>query len=82
MFGMLGVFAEFERAMIQARVNAGLARARAAGKRLGRPPVPLEVLDVIRERLAAGEGILKVGRSLGVGTSVVQRIKIEMTALA
>ena len=36
MFGMLGVFAEFERAMIQSRVAAGLARARAAGVRLGR----------------------------------------------
>ncbi len=39
MFGMLGVFAEFERSMIQERVRAGLARARAKGKRLGRPPV-------------------------------------------
>ena len=36
MFQMLGVFAEFERAMIQERVKAGLARARAAGKTLGR----------------------------------------------
>ena len=35
LFGMLGVFAEFERAMIQARVNAGLHRARARGKKLG-----------------------------------------------
>jgi DNA invertase Pin-like site-specific DNA recombinase len=37
MFQMLGVFAEFERAMIQERVRAGLARARADGKTLGRP---------------------------------------------
>src|SRR5262245_41506578 len=43
MFQMLGVFAEFERAMIVSRVNAGLKRARANGKILGRPrsiPVP------------------------------------------
>jgi hypothetical protein len=39
MFQMLGVFAEFERAMIQERVRAGLARARE-GKRLGRPGAP------------------------------------------
>ena len=39
MFQMLGVFAEFERAMIQERVRTGLARARAQGKRLGRPKV-------------------------------------------
>src|SRR5271168_1932755 len=38
MFGMLGVFAEFERSMVQARVKAGLERARASGVRLGRRP--------------------------------------------
>jgi DNA invertase Pin-like site-specific DNA recombinase len=37
MFQMMGVFAEFERAMIQERVRAGLARAKAEGKQLGRP---------------------------------------------
>ena len=37
MFQMLGVFAEFERSMIVARVHAGLKRARKEGKRLGRP---------------------------------------------
>jgi len=40
MFQMMGVFAEFERAMIAERVRAGLARARGEGKRLGRPPTP------------------------------------------
>ena len=40
MFQMMGVFAEFERAMIVERVKSGLARARAAGKRLGRPTIP------------------------------------------
>jgi DNA invertase Pin-like site-specific DNA recombinase len=39
MFQMMGVFAEFERAMIQERVRSGLARARGEGKRLGRPPM-------------------------------------------
>jgi hypothetical protein len=38
MFQMMGVFAEFERSMIQERVRAGLARARSEGK-LGRPPI-------------------------------------------
>ena len=37
LFGMLGVFSEFERAMIRDRVLAGLDRARSSGKRLGRP---------------------------------------------
>src|SRR5437588_8706232 len=37
MFQMLGVFAEFEHSIIQERVRAGLARAKAAGTKLGRP---------------------------------------------
>src|SRR5436190_21640285 len=39
MYQMMGVFAEFERAMIQERVRAGLARAKNEGKRLGRPRI-------------------------------------------
>jgi hypothetical protein len=39
MFQMMGVFAEFERAMIAERVRVGLARARDEGKRFGRPPL-------------------------------------------
>ncbi len=34
---MLGVFAEFERAIIQERIHAGIARARATGTKSGRP---------------------------------------------
>jgi DNA invertase Pin-like site-specific DNA recombinase len=43
MFGMMGVFAEFERSIIQERVRAGLLRAKREGKRLGRPPIADEV---------------------------------------
>src|SRR6266568_5992114 len=39
LFQMMGVFAEFERSIIQDRIHAGLARARAQGKRLGRPSI-------------------------------------------
>jgi DNA invertase Pin-like site-specific DNA recombinase len=42
MFGMMGVSAEFERAMIQGRVRAGLRRARDEGKQLGRPKIDAE----------------------------------------
>src|SRR4051812_39215335 len=37
LFQVTGAFGEFERSMIRERVNAGLARAKAAGKKLGRP---------------------------------------------
>ena len=74
MFQMCGVFAEFERGMIRARVNAGLARAKERGVKLGRRPVRASVEQRIRELRAEGMGMLKIGRTLGVGTSVVQRI--------
>jgi DNA invertase Pin-like site-specific DNA recombinase len=76
MFQMCGVFAEFERAMIRERVNAGLARARAKGVTLGRRKVTASVEARIRELRAEGMGILKIGRTIGVGTSVVQRVLI------
>src|ERR1700731_129667 len=74
MFQMLGVFAEFERGIIRERVNAGLARARAKGTKLGRRRVKPSVEARILELRANGDGILKIGRKLGVGTSVVQRV--------
>ena len=77
MFQMLGVFSEFERAMIRERVNAGLARARANGKRLGRAPHGEEIEAKIKELRAVGMGKLKIGKTLGIGTSVVQRVLME-----
>jgi DNA invertase Pin-like site-specific DNA recombinase len=74
MFQMLGVFAEFERGIIRERVNAGLARARANGTKLGRRRIKPSVEKRILELRAEGDGILKIGRKLGVGTSVVQRV--------
>jgi DNA invertase Pin-like site-specific DNA recombinase len=74
MFQMLGVFAEFERGIIRERVNAGLARAKAKGTKLGRRTVKPSVEARIRELKAGGMGILKIGRTVGVGTSVVQRV--------
>ena len=74
MFQMLGVFAEFERGIIRERVNAGLARARQEGTTLGRPRVEAKVEKRILALKAKGTGVLKIGRTLGVGTSVVQRV--------
>jgi DNA invertase Pin-like site-specific DNA recombinase len=75
LFQMLGVFSELERALIQERVKAGIARARAEGKHLGRPRINGEVEKAIRASLNHGKGIRRVAREYGVGTSVVQRIK-------
>jgi DNA invertase Pin-like site-specific DNA recombinase len=76
MFQMMGVFAEFERAMIQERVRAGLARAKSEGKRLGRPPIDPALEKRIREALAAPDrpGVRKIAARFGVNPGTVQRI--------
>ncbi len=74
LFQMMGVFSEFERAIMRERVNAGLERARAEGKKLGRPRVSAEVEQAIRDARAQGKGMLKIARELGVGTGTVQRV--------
>jgi DNA invertase Pin-like site-specific DNA recombinase len=80
MFQMLGVFAEFERAMIRERVKSGLERARAQGKTLGRPPIHAETEAAIRADLRLGKaGIMKLAAAHGVGVGTVQRIKAALT---
>jgi DNA invertase Pin-like site-specific DNA recombinase len=71
---MLGVFSEFERAMIRERVVAGLERAKAQGKTLGRPRTPRRVEREIERLRRQGNGILSIARQVGCGTSVVQRV--------
>jgi DNA invertase Pin-like site-specific DNA recombinase len=74
LFQMLGVFAEFERAMIQDWVRAGLARARARGRRLGRPRVSGKVEQAVRAKRAEGKRMIKIARELGLGVGTVKRI--------
>ncbi len=78
MFGMLAVFSEFEREMIVSRVNAGLARARAQGKKLGRPGADPKSVELAKDALRAGTGILKVARQFGMGTGTVAKLKREL----
>ena len=77
MFQMLGVFAEFERAIIQERVRAGLRRAKAEGKQLGRPRIATELEAKILAALKAPgriEGVRKIAKRFGVDPGTVQRI--------
>jgi DNA invertase Pin-like site-specific DNA recombinase len=80
MFQVMGVFAEFERAILIDRVKAGLARARASGKRLGRPRLPDELVAPIRAELEAGRGIHATAKRLRVGVGSVQRVRAELRA--
>lgn len=82
LFGMAGVFAEFERSMLIERTRAGLDRARAKGKRLGRPAAPSCVSDRVQELRKAGHGMDRIARELRIGKSVAQRICQAMAGSA
>jgi DNA invertase Pin-like site-specific DNA recombinase len=84
LFQMLGVFAEFERALIQERIHAGLVRAREqgtrSGKPIGRPRMPRRKVEQICAELAKGTGIIRTARLVGVGVGTVQKIKASLAA--
>jgi DNA invertase Pin-like site-specific DNA recombinase len=82
MFQMLGVFAEFERSIIQERVRAGLRRAKDEGKTLGRPRIAPALEARILAALKAGESVRGVAAKFDVNPSTVQRIKIPFDAAA
>ena len=74
MFQMMGVFAEFERSMIQERVHAGLRRARANGKTLGRPKtLTPKQADQIRTLRADGMSFRRIAKETEQSLGAVQR---------
>jgi DNA invertase Pin-like site-specific DNA recombinase len=71
----MGVFAEFERSMIQERVRAGLRRAKAEGKRLGRPRIDPELeTRILNARKSTSDSVRKIAARFKVDPSTVQRI--------
>lgn len=84
MFGMLGVFAEFERSLIRERVMAGLARAKKYGTKtgnpFGRPKIDAAVEAIIRKSLLKGMGTKATAKAAGVGIGTVLRVRAELAA--
>ncbi len=91
MFGMLSVFAEFERDLIRERVRAGMTVAKAeqaSGKErlhengrvkkpIGRPRVGADVERKVRELRAQDWGVNRIASELGIGSGTVRRIAYE-----
>jgi DNA invertase Pin-like site-specific DNA recombinase len=74
LFGMAAVFAQFERAMLIERINAGLARAKKQGKRLGRPTsVTAQIKTDIHALRSKKRSIRAIAKELQIGVSIVQR---------
>ena len=77
MYQMLGVFAEFERSMIQERVKAGLERAKANGVKLGRPRLPGRRREEILRFHREGRSQRAIARKVGVALGTVQNVLRE-----
>jgi putative DNA-invertase from lambdoid prophage Rac len=74
--GVLGAVAEFERDLLIERTQAGLSRAKAEGKRMGRPPA---LTDAERSyalaRLRGGSGVSELARDLNVARQTIMRVR-------
>lgn len=72
MFQIIGAMAEFERALIQERIRAGLRYARSKGKRLGRPTLIVDRARIASLR-AQGRGWKAIAREMGLGVGTVRK---------
>lgn len=73
---VISAVAEFEKDLLVERTHAGLARARAAGKRFGRPPVlNQEQQQAALEHLKAGTSISAVAREFGTSRQTIMRLR-------
>jgi DNA invertase Pin-like site-specific DNA recombinase len=72
MFQIIGAMAEFERALIQERVRAGLRNARNKGKKLGRPRVTVDASKIASVR-SQGRSWAEIVAEMGIGKGTAQR---------
>lgn len=82
MFQMLGVFSEFERAMITERVKSGIARAKTRGTRsgrpLGRPKLSAAKRQRARKLFEAGAAVRAVAKEVGISIGAAAQIRSQL----
>lgn len=78
MFGMLAVFAEFERDIIQQRTKAGLEAAKKRGRIGGRPAIDEKKKKQVRALFEAGESAIDIAKEYGIGRATVYKILNEL----
>ena len=76
MAGLLAIFAEFEREILRERTKAGLAHARAKGKRLGRPATAAKHAAEVWKLHRASVSKSEIARRLKIGRTSVRRILV------
>ncbi len=78
LFQMLGVFCELEREMIVERINAGIKRAKAAGKHCGRPALRDRVRDTVKAALIGGASVRAPAKLTGVSVGTVASVRRDL----
>jgi len=80
LLALLSSLAKQEAKRMGERVRAGMARAKAQGKRLGRPRIDADTESAIRAALKAKHrvGTRKIAARIGCGVGTVQRIQREL----
>jgi putative DNA-invertase from lambdoid prophage Rac len=74
--GVIAAVAEFERDLLVERTNAGLARAKAQGKLMGRPSaLSAEQQHNVRVRLGAGESVAALAREYSTSRQTIMRAR-------
>jgi putative DNA-invertase from lambdoid prophage Rac len=77
--GVINAVAQFERDLLIERTQAGLARARADGKRMGRPPaLSDDDQELVRVALMVGKPIAAIARDMGVSRQTIMRVREAM----
>lgn len=81
--GVLTAVAQFERDLLIERTQAGLARTKAAGTRLGRPSALSDEQQAeVKQRLADGETVYGIAQALGTSRQVIMRVRDRLNATA
>jgi putative DNA-invertase from lambdoid prophage Rac len=80
---VISAVAEFERDLLLERTHSGIARARAAGKRFGRPPILNEDQQLaVLERINSGGSISGIAREFSTTRQTILRVKVANQRLA
>ncbi|EBV7123884.1 recombinase family protein [Morganella morganii] len=76
---VISAVAEFERDLLLERTSSGIARAREAGKRFGRPPVlNNEQQCLVLERIKSGSSISEIAREFKTTRQTILRVKAKL----
>ena len=74
--GVINAVAEFERDLLIERTQAGLSRAKAEGKVLGRPQsLSADKAQAVRDALHRGEAVAKLAREFDTSRQTIMRIR-------